>query len=110
MELGKFLSQVDWSRVQRIHAAQNGKFYSFSVEVDRQKRLISIGMGPGTTTLTVSDMQGHILEHVVQHGQELVFYSPKPGSEPKISDALGQLAPVHIVSMNPEFDIHERGV
>lgn len=109
MDLRDFLSQVDWSRVERIHASRNGNFYSFSVEVNRQRHLISIGMGPGTTTLTISDMAGHVLEHVVQKGREMVYYEPKPGSEPSLQDALGALAPIHIVALAPA-EIHERGI
>jgi len=102
MNLKQFFSQVDWSRVERIHASKSGKFYSFSVEVNRNRHLVTIGMGPGTTTLTVTDMAGHILEHVVQQGHDLVFYQPKSGTSPTISDSLGQLAPVSIVSSKSE--------
>ena len=110
MSLRDFFSAVDWSKVQRIHTSRNGKFYSFSIEVNNKRHLVSIGMGPGTTTLTISDMAGHILEHVVQHGTELIFYRPKAGSAPSITDSLGQLAPVSIVSTNSDSDGIERGV
>lgn len=110
MSLHEFFSHVDWSKVERIHTSRNGKFYSFSIDVNNKRHLVSIGIGPGTTTLTISDMEGHILEHVVQQGQELVFYRPKAGSQPSITDSLGQLAPISIVSTNPDAGIHERGI
>ncbi|VVC02338.1 Uncharacterised protein [uncultured archaeon] len=110
MSLHDFFSQMDWSKVQRIHTSRNGKFYSFSIEVHKKLHMVSIGMGPGTTTLTISDMEGHILEHVVQQGKELVFYRPKEGSLPSLTNSLGQLAPISIVDTNPDAGIHERGV
>lgn len=110
MNLQDFFSQLDWSKVQRIHTSRNGNFYSFSIEVHNKRHMVSIGMGPGTTTLTISDMAGHILEHVVQQGKELVFYAPKPGSTPRIFDSLGQLSPVSIVSTAKDADVHEKGI
>ena len=110
MDLREFLTHVDWSKVQRIHTTQKGEFYTFSVEVKKQKRMITISVGPGATTLTVTDMKGRILDHVVQQGQELVYYKPKPGTEPQMNAALGELAPIHIVSTAMEGTDGERGI
>jgi len=110
MNLQEFFSQLDWSKVQRIHTSRNNNFYSFSIEVHKKRHMVSIGMGPGTTTLTISDMDGHIIEHVVQQGKELVFYAPKAGPHPSILDSLGQLAPVSIVPTNPDAGVREKGV
>ncbi|VVB56970.1 Uncharacterised protein [uncultured archaeon] len=109
MNLHDFLSSVDWSKVQRVHTAQQGNFYTFSVIAGKQKRMITIGVGPDTTTLTVSDLKGHILNHVVQQGSEMVYYKPKAGTEAQMA-ALGDLAPVHIVSLAQDSGFGERGI
>lgn len=88
MNLRHFFSLVDWSRVERIHTSKNGKFCSFSVEVDNRRHLVSIGMGPNTTTLTISDMGGHVLEHAVQQGKEIAYYEPKESAGPHLPDTM----------------------
>ncbi len=110
MSLRSFLSSVDWSKVQRIKTATRGEFHTFAVEIKKQKRLITISIGPYTTTLTVTDMKGRILDHVVQQGKELVYFKPKAGNEAKMNAALGDLSPVSIVSLAQDTGAGERGI
>ena len=102
MELDQFLSSIDWSRVKRIHTSRNGNFSSFSVEVGKKRHVVTIGIGPGTTTLTVSDSKGHILVHAVQHAGQMMFYAPKPGTTSVFTDNLDLLGPVRIYSQPAE--------
>ncbi|MDE1798655.1 MAG: hypothetical protein KGH63_04610 [Candidatus Micrarchaeota archaeon] len=82
MELGEFLSTITWDQLQRIRTTKDGQFYSFAVETDeksqKKKRIVTLGIGPKATTLTVSDSKGKILTHVVQEAGQMAFYSPKP--------------------------------
>lgn len=96
MELDQFLSGIDWGRVKRIHTSRNGNFSSFSVEVDKKRHVITIGIGPDTTTLTVSDSKGHILVHAVQQAGQMMFYAPKPGTTSVFTDNLDLLGPIRL--------------
>ncbi len=98
MELSDFLRSIDWSHVKRIHTTRHGEFTSFSVEADKKHHIVTIGTGPGTTTLTVSDSKGHILVHAVQQAGEVMFYTPKPGSSAIFTKDLNMLAPIKLVS------------
>ena len=98
MELHEFLSSIDWGRVKRIHTSRNGTFSSFSVEVDKKRHVVTIGIGPDTTTLTVSDSKGHILVHAVQQAGQMMFYAPKPGTTSVFTDNLDLLGPVRLTS------------
>ncbi len=84
MDLGEFLSSITLDQLQRIRTTKDGQFYSFAVESDeksqKKKRIVTLGIGPKATTVTVSDMKGHILAHVVQEGGQMAFYSPKPST------------------------------
>ncbi len=111
MDLRAFLSKVDWTKVKRISVSQNGAFHSFSVEVGKQKRIINIGVGPGTTTLTVTEPDGRILSHVVQRGREMVYYEPQAGASPKLGNPLDALMPIHFVAVGgQDSDFSERGI
>lgn len=82
--LGDFLTGLNWDQIQRIRTTKDGHFYSFAVETDekseKKKRIVTLGIGPTATTLTVSDTKGAILAHVVQEGGQMAFYSPKTGT------------------------------
>jgi len=77
MKLSKFLRTINWNNVDRVHVTQDGKFYSFAVNEGTEKKIVTIGIGPKTTTLTVSDKNGDIFTHAVQNGGELSVFSPK---------------------------------
>lgn len=80
MDLADFLSKIDWDNIQRIHASRNGKFYSFAVDVDRRRHIVTVGIGPSSTTLTIADTRGRILTHAVQEGHYMTFFTPQTGS------------------------------
>ncbi len=80
MKITEFLDSINWPGVERVHVSNDGKFYSFAVEVDpkkKAKRLLTIGLGPQSTTMTIADMKGNILTHAIQQGDEITFFSPK---------------------------------
>ncbi len=98
MELDKFLASIDWSRVKRIHTSRHGNFSSFSVEVDKKRHVVTIGTGPDSTTLTVSDSKGHILVHAVQQAGQMMFYAPRPGTTSVFTNNLELLAPIRLTA------------
>ena len=98
MELDEFLKSIDWNHVKRIHTARRGQITSFSVEVDKKHHVVTIGTGPDSTSLTVSNSKGQVLVHVVQQAGEMMFYTPKPGSSDIFTKDLQMLAPMRLIS------------
>ncbi len=104
MELGRFLSSISWDQIQRIRTTKDGQFYSFAVETDSKKRIVTLGVGPNTTTITVSDIKGRILAHVVQEGDQMAVYSPKSSKR----GPMEELGPVYFSTAAE--DIGEKGI
>lgn len=76
MKISDFIKSIDWNNVKKVHYTKDGKFYSFAVEIEAKKRIVTIGIAPDTTTMTISDTKGNVLAHTAQHGGELTVFSP----------------------------------
>lgn len=110
MDLRSFLSSIDWSKVKKISVSKKGSMHSFSIKAGKKKHIISVGIGPNATTLTVTEPDGRILWHVVQHGKEMIYYEPKPSQPLKLQDPTEALIPVHFAQASAESDFNEKGI
>ena len=108
--LRSFLSSINWALVPRIRTTQKVRFYTFAVKSRKQRRLLTISIDARMAALTVSDTDGRILYHVVQRGQIMTFYKPKPKIEPVFKPTLADLTPIHFVPIESEGGAYEPGI
>jgi hypothetical protein len=76
ISVANFLKNANWGSIDKVHATKDGKYYSFAVEVDETKRIVTVGIGPDSATLTISDMKGNVLAHAMQKGEEVTYFTP----------------------------------
>ncbi|GEM_PF-4815189 len=67
------LTNLPWATVNQVHITQDGDYCSLAVEF--KKMILTVGIGPDATTLTVSDMRGGWILHALQRGNEIAYAS-----------------------------------
>lgn len=64
-------TEIPWNKIKEVHISSDGGSYGFEFEIAGRKQLMTVTVGNGQTSFTLSKLDGSPIVNATQKGREL---------------------------------------